>query len=92
MLQCDIHLFNNEIQVLKPMLKQLKLQTVLDLYLEALTLKQAFPTFISLLIGAMTIPLSSTTTETFSKMKLIKTVARNTMSDDRLSNLSLLPI
>lgn len=93
MLQCDAHLLNNEIQVLKPMLKQLKPKTMLDLYLEVLPFKQTFPCLLSLLIGAMTIPVSSTTTErTFSKMKCIKTVSRNSMSDDRLSDLSLLAI
>ena len=47
----------------------------------------------SLLIGSMTIPVSSTTTErTFSKMKLIKTTACNIMSDTRLSDLPLLAI
>ena len=41
----------------------------------------------------MTIPVSSTTTErTFSKMKLIKTTARNSTSDTRLSDLPLLAI
>jgi hypothetical protein len=42
----------------------------------------------SLIIAAMTIPVSSTTCErTFSKMKLRKTTTRNTMSDNRLSDL-----
>ena len=41
----------------------------------------------------MTIPVSSTTSErTFSKMKLIKTVARSNMLDSRLNGLSLLAI
>jgi hypothetical protein len=93
MLQCDIQLLNNEIQVLKPMLKQLKPKNMIDLYFEVLPFQQAFPSILSLLIGAMTIPVSSTTTERiFSKMKLIKTAARNNMSDNRLSDLSLLAI
>ncbi|CAF3472113.1 unnamed protein product [Rotaria socialis] len=93
MLQCDIVSLSNEAEVLKPMLKQSKSKDIVDLYFEVLPLQQAFPTIIHLLIGAMTIPVSSTTTErTFSKMKLIKTSARNTMSDDRLSDLSLLAI
>ncbi|CAF4599072.1 unnamed protein product [Rotaria socialis] len=93
MLKSDIQLLNNEIQVLKPMLKQLKPKNMIDLYFEVLPFEQAFPSILSLLIGAMTIPVSSTTTErTFSKMKLIKTVARNSMSDNRLSDLSLLAI
>ncbi len=91
MLQFNIQLLNSEIQVLKPMLKQLKPKNMIDLYFEVLPLKQAFLCILSLIIGAMTIPVSSTTTErTFSKMKLIKTAARNCMSDNRLSDLSLL--
>jgi len=93
MLQCDILSLSNEIQVLKPMLKHSKSKDIVDLYFEVLPLQRAFPTIISLFIGAMTIPVSSTTTErTFSKMKLIKTSARNSMSNDRLSDLSLLAI
>ena len=47
----------------------------------------------SLIIAALTIPISSTTCErTFSKMKLIKTTTRNTMSDDRLSDLCVLAV
>jgi hypothetical protein len=74
-------------------LKISKSKNIVDLYFEILPLQQAFPTIALLLIGAMTIPISSTTTErTFSKMKLIKTSARNSMSDNRLSDLSLLAI
>ncbi len=41
----------------------------------------------------MKIPVSSTTTDrTFSKMKLIKTSAPNSMADSRLNDLSLLAI
>lgn len=92
-LQCDILLLDNEIQVLKPMLEQSKPQNIVELYFEILPFKQAFPTFISLTTGALTIPVSSATTErTFSKMKYIKTTARNSMSDGRLSDLSLIAI
>ncbi|CAF5107047.1 unnamed protein product, partial [Rotaria sp. Silwood1] len=78
MLDCDTVLLNNEIQVLKSMLKQSKSKNIVDLYFEILPFQQAFPTILSLLIGSMTIPVSSTTTErTFSKMKFIKTTARN---------------
>ena len=63
------------------------------MHFETFPFQQAFPTIISLLTGAITLPVSSTTTErTFSKMKLIQTTARNSMSDTRLSDLSLLAI
>ncbi|CAF4680782.1 unnamed protein product [Rotaria socialis] len=75
MLKSDIQLLNDGIQVLKPMLTQLKPKNMIDLYFEVLPFEQAFSSILSLLIGVMTIPVSSTPTErTFSKMKLIKTV------------------
>ena len=84
---------SNEIQVLKPMLKDRGLKNIVDFYVELLPLKQAFPTVMFLLSIALTIPISSTTCErTFSKMKLIKTKTRNSMSDSRLSDLCVLAI
>jgi hypothetical protein len=75
------------------MLKDTKLKSIVDLYVELLPLKQVFPTTIFLIIAAMAIPVSSTTCErTFSKMKLIKTITRNTMSDARLSDLRVLAV
>jgi len=83
----------NEIQVLKSMLKDSKLKSIVDFYFELLPLKQAFPTIISLIIAAMTISVSSTTCErTFRKMKLIKTTTCNTMSDIRLNDLCVLAV
>ena len=93
MLHCDIALLTNEIQVSKPMLQQSNSKDMVGLYLELLPSRRAFPTIVTLIVGAMTIPVSSITTErTFSKLKLIKTSARNSMSDKILSNLSLIAI
>ena len=93
MLHCDVSSAANEIQVLKPMLKDSKAKNVVDLYMELRPFAQAFPMLHTMVIGAMTIPVSSCTTErSFSKMKLIKTNARNSMLDARLSDLSLLSI
>ncbi|CAF0990826.1 unnamed protein product [Adineta steineri] len=92
-LKVDLCLFYNELQVLKPMLKKLSLKTIVDLYTEILPLKNAFPTVIHIVVAAMTIPVSSTTCErSFSRMKLIKTTTRNTMSDSRLSDLCVLAV
>ena len=75
------------------MLKISKSKNIIDLYFETLPFQQAFPTIISLLTGAITLPVSSTITErTFTRMKLIKTTACNSMSDIRLRDLSLLAI
>jgi hypothetical protein len=41
----------NEMQVLKSMLKDSKLKSIVDLYYEPLPLKQGFPTIISLIIA-----------------------------------------
>ncbi|CAF5176632.1 unnamed protein product, partial [Rotaria magnacalcarata] len=90
-MKIDFSLLCNEIQVLKQMLKDSKLSSIVDLYAELLPLKQALPTVIFLVATALTISVSSTTCErTFSKMKLIKTTARNTMLDTRLSDLCVL--
>ena len=92
-MNADFSSFCNELQVLKPMLKKKKLDNIVALYIELLPLKQAFPTMMSLLLVALTIPVSSTSCErTFIKMKLIKTRTRNSMSDIRLSDLCVLAI
>jgi hypothetical protein len=80
-----------QIEVLKAFAVQMKAD--LRLLLESLPFKPAFPTIMSLVIAAMTIPVSSTTCErTFSRMKLIKTHVRNTMIDIRLSDLCILSL
>ncbi len=92
-MKVDLCSLYNELQVLKSMLKDSNLKTIVDLYVEILPLKQAFPTVTHLVVAAMTIPVSSTTCErTFSKMKLIKTTTRNTMSDNRLNDLCILAV
>lgn len=83
----------NELQVLKPMLGAKQLSSIQELYNEIIPLQQAFPNMTIMIKAALTIPISSTTCErTFSKMKLIKTRIRNTMKDERLSDLCLLSI
>ena len=89
----DFCLLNNEIQVLKEMFKDAKLKSIVDVYVELLQMKNAFPTTISLIVATMTIPISSTTCErTFSKMKLIKATRSNTISDIRLNDLCVLAV
>ena len=94
-MKADFCSLSNEIQVIKSMVKDpnTKLENIIDFYDYLLPLKQAFPIILSLIIAALTIPISSTTCErTFSKMKLIKTTTRNTISDDRLSDLCVLAV
>lgn len=93
MLKCATSLLHNEVSVLQPMMKSTKALTLIDMYFELLPLRQAFPTILSLLTAAITLPVSSTTCErTFSKLKLIKTAARNSMLNERLSDLCLLAV
>ncbi|CAF2998956.1 unnamed protein product [Rotaria sp. Silwood2] len=92
-MKTDLHSLDNEIRVLEPMMKNSKSKTIVELYVELLPLAKAFPTVMFLIVTAMTIPVSSTTCErTFSKMKLIKTTTRNTMSDARLNDLCVIAV
>jgi hypothetical protein len=52
-MKADLSSLFNEIQVLKSMLKDTKLKSIVDLYVELLPLEQAFPTTIFLIIAAM---------------------------------------
>jgi hypothetical protein len=80
LLKWDIRLLTNEIQVLKPLLKESESNAIISLFFELSALRQAFLTTISLLIGAMIIPVSPTTTErTFSKMKLVHVIVCRTV-------------
>ena len=55
--------------------------------------KAAFDCMYKLLLIAVTLPITSASCErSFSKMKLIKTYLRNSMSNGRLSNIALLSI
>ncbi|CAF3767631.1 unnamed protein product [Rotaria sp. Silwood1] len=92
-LNCDRNLLENELNVIKPMVKDDKLKSIAGLYKKLTPYKNAFPTAVCMVAGALPVPVSSTTCErSFSKMKLIKTYTRNTMSDTRLSDMCLLCI
>ena len=83
----------NELNVIKPMIKDDHSKSTIALFDKLRPYKEAFPTIMSMMIGALTIPVSSTTCErSFSKMKLIKQATRNSMSDSRLSDICLLAV
>jgi hAT family C-terminal dimerisation region len=90
----DHQTLGNELAVLVPMMrKRSKSKTINDVLHELHPMENAFPTVVSLVKGGMTIPVSSTTCErTFSKMKVIKTYLRNSMTDERLSDLAVLAV
>ena len=94
-LDLNVSALSSELTVVKPMLQLQKkpLVNIIDLYQVLHPFTEAFPTLVTLIKSAITMPVSSTTCErTFSKMKLIKTTIRNTMTDDRLSDLCLIAI
>jgi hypothetical protein len=54
-------------------------------------MQRAFPLVVALIKGTITFPVSSVACERiFSKMKLIKNCARNSMDEERLSDLCVL--
>jgi hypothetical protein len=87
------YVIRNEISVIKSMIKNIKLPTVFDVLNELKPMRQAFPSTVPLIKSTATFPVSSVACErSFSKMKLIKNYAQNSMSDERLSDLSVLAI
>lgn len=92
-LSLEKSMVQNEVSVIKHMIKDSKLSTVLDVLVELKPMQRAFPSTVALIKGAVTFPVSSVVCErTFSKMKLIKNYARNSMGDERLSDLSVLAV
>jgi hypothetical protein len=67
---------------------------VVDVLSELKLMQQAFPSAVTLMKGAVTYPAVSIACErSFSKMKLIKNYARNSIGDDeRLRDLNVLDI
>ena len=89
----DLGALFNELNVVKPLLQKKTFATIIELYRELYPLQEAFPILITLIENAITIPVSSTTNErTFSKMKMIKTTVRNTVTNDRLNDLCILAV
>ena len=69
------------------------LETIMDIYSHLLPLQAAFPTLTKLLRIALTLVVSTAQCErSFSTLKRIKTYLRTTMSEQRLSDMSLLSI
>ncbi|CAF4203555.1 unnamed protein product [Rotaria magnacalcarata] len=91
----DFKLLENELNIVKHFIREkiASMKTIQDLLTELKPVNEAFPATISLLRGALCLPVSSTTCErSFSRMKLIKTYCRNSMGDECLSDLTLLAV
>lgn len=70
-----------------------KIANIFEFVAELIPLSTAFPQTIKMITGALTMPVSQVTCErSFSKMKIIKNYLRNSMTDTRLSYLTLLSI
>jgi hypothetical protein len=82
----DLGALSDELAVVKRMLQTKSLATIIDSYQELYSFTETFSTLVALIESAITILVSWTTCErTFSKMRLIKTAMRNTMTDDLFS-------
>ncbi|CAF5156169.1 unnamed protein product [Rotaria sp. Silwood1] len=83
----------NEFLVIKPMLESKKVNNVIQLFNELISMSDAFPQTLKMIKNAVTMPISQVTCErAFSKMKIIKNYLRNSMTDKRLSDLTVLAI
>ncbi|CAF1216123.1 unnamed protein product [Rotaria sordida] len=58
---CDRNQLENELNVIKPMVKDDKLNSIAELYKKLTPYKNAFPTAVCMVAGALTVPVSSTT-------------------------------
>jgi hAT family C-terminal dimerisation region len=89
----DPHALKNEFMVLKPLLESKAINNVMNFLNELIPLSQAFPQTIKMITNALTMPISQVTCErSFSKMKIIKNYLRNSMTDQRLSDLTVLAV
>ena len=87
------NLVKNEFIVIQPLIQSKKITDVIGFLNELTPLSSAFPQTIKMIKGAVTMPVSQVTCErSFSKLKIIKNYLRNTMTDQRLSNLTIMAI
>ena len=83
----------NEFAVIKSMLRSKKVNDIIHFVNELKGLYDAFPQTVKMIKSAITMPISQVSCErSFSKMKIIKNYLRSSMSDQRLSDLTILAI
>ncbi|CAF1263221.1 unnamed protein product [Adineta ricciae] len=89
----DANALRNEFLVIKPMLQSKSITDVISFLNELIPLSGAFPQTLRMIKNAITMPISQVTCErSFSKMKIIKNYLRNSMTDQRLSDLAVLTV
>ena len=87
----DTNALKNEFVVIKPLIQSKTITNVIDFLNELIPLREAFPQTMRMIKNAITMPVSQVTCErSFSKMNIIKSYLRNSMSDQRLSDLTVL--
>ena len=89
----DINALKNELIVIKSMVQSKTIADVVPFLNELIPFSDAFPQTIRMIKNSITMPISQVTCErSFLKMKIIKNYRRNSMSDKRLSDLTVLAI
>ena len=89
----DSNALKNEFIVIKSMLQSKTITDEIHFLNELIPLRNAFPQTLAMIRSAVTMPISQVTCErSFSKMKIIKNYLRNSMSDQRLSDLTILAV
>lgn len=89
----DSSLLKNEFVVIKPMLESKRINDVFEFLSELIPMANAFPETLRMIKNGITMPVSQVTCErSFSKMKIIKNYLRNSMSNRRLSDLTILAV
>jgi hypothetical protein len=89
----DSNALKNELIVIKPMVQSKQINDVVQFLNELVPFAHAFPQTMKMITNSITMPISQVTCErSFSKMKIIKNYLRNSMSDKRLSDLTVLAI
>ena len=89
----DSNTLKNEFIVMKSMLQSKTINDVIEFLNEIIPLSSAFPQTLRMIKNAITMPISQVICErSFSKMKIIKNYLRNSMSDKRLSDLTVLAV
>ena len=89
----DPKLVKNELVVIKPMLQSKTIINVIDFLNELNPFSSAFPETLRMVKSAIPMPVSQVTCErSFSKLRIIKTHLRSTMTDQRLNDLTIMAI
>lgn len=89
----DRNALKNEFLVIKPILESKKIDDVIQLFNELIPMSNAFPQTLKMITNAITMPISQVTCErSFSKMKIIKNYLQNSMTNKRLSDLTVLAV